>query len=317
MRLTHFCIGSMQTQDLLISKTFRTPSQSSDSNNIQEVWATFLDLFQQEQHWTPLRSQLHPDRNTVLPGGSTTSLSSSSRSTSDKQTPSLSSPPSAAGKASVRQVSPRQTKEGHQANPSQLLPATVSTPLFSKDTSFIYRIVNDLVLVACCPPPPTPITLNSNITRIPQPIPGQPKSRASAPSSSALSPQGDSTLLLQEKVDKQPNKLAFTNSISLQVSLHHMVEFLVFLTKAMERYLLGENTAGGNRASVSPPQRSSSQFAPGGPRKSGALPILSADLVQLNSGIVYEILDECLEQGFPMMPNLAQLDLLVFGVPTK
>lgn len=272
----------------------RTPSQGGDSINIQEIWATFLDLFQQEQHWTPLRNQLHPDRDTVSPGGSTTSLSNSSRSDSDKQLPSLSSSSSIAGMASTRQVFPRQTKGGHQANPSQLLPATVSTPLFSKDTSFIYRIVNDLVLVACCPPPPTPATLTSNITRIPQPIPGQPKSRTSAPSSSVSSLQGDLTLLSQEKEDKQPNKLAFTNSTSLQVSLHHTVEFLVFLIKAMERYLLSEIKGGGNRASVSPPQRPSSQFTPGGPRKSGALPIFSADLVRLNSGVVYEILDECL-----------------------
>ncbi|KAG0374336.1 hypothetical protein BGX24_010526 [Mortierella sp. AD032] len=43
--------------------------------------------------------------------------------------------------------------------------------------------------------------------------------------------------------------------------------------------------------------------------------ILSAELVQLNTGIVYEILDECMSLGYPMMPSLAQLDLLIFGVP--
>lgn len=212
--------------------------------------------------------------------------------TSDKQSPTLSSSPSTAGMAGARQDSPRQPKAAPQQNSSQLFPATVSTPLFSKDTSFIYRIVNDLVLVACCPPPPTPATLTSSITRIPQSIPGQQTSRTPTPSSSS-SLQG--ATLLQEKEHKQPNRLAYTNSTTLQVSLHHMVEFLVFLTKAMERYLLGENSSGAHRASVSPTQRrSSSQFAPGGLGKSGASSVLSADLVQLNSGIVYEILDECL-----------------------
>lgn len=285
-------ISDAQTT-ILLHPILVHPSQGDSSTNIQEVWATFLDLFQKEQHWTPLRQQLHPDRNTVSPGGSTSSLSSVSRSlASDRPSPTLSPSSSAAGMASVRQDSPRQLKGAPQQNPSQLLPATVSTPLFSKNTSFIYKIVNDLVLVACCPPPPTPATLTSSITRIPQPIPGQQTSRTPTPSSSS-SLQG--VTLLQGKEDKQPNKLAYTNSASLQVSLHHTVEFLVFLTKAMERYLLGENSSGANRASVSPTQRrSSGQFAPGGLGKSGASPILSADRVQLNSGIVYEILDECL-----------------------
>ncbi|KAG0347080.1 hypothetical protein BG004_000140 [Podila humilis] len=67
-----------------------------------------------------------------------------------------------------------------------------------------------------------------------------------------------------------------------------------------------ERKASAAASATSPTSKSSTQSASS---------TLSADMLLLNLGIVYEILDECLEQGFPMMPSLAQLDLLVFGVP--
>ncbi|KAF9428869.1 hypothetical protein BGZ94_000701 [Podila epigama] len=122
--------------------------------------------------------------------------------------------------------------------------------------------------------------------------------------------------------------LSFSNHTSLQVSLHHVIEFLVFLTKAMERYLLSSDNSGvtgqqgtSRRSSVTSPtlQTSATGASASGTRRSSTtkqtVPGLSAALIQLNSAIVYEILDECLEQGFPMAPSLSQLDLLVFGNP--
>ncbi|KAG0246833.1 hypothetical protein BGX31_008076 [Mortierella sp. GBA43] len=101
-----------------------------------------------------------------------------------------------------------------------------------------------------------------------------------------------------------------------------MVEFLGQLVKAMERYLLHTDSgrtseAGPRRTSLAPSsgaQKSSTSQSAGASSSTESPTSLSADLVQLNSGIVYEILDECMELGYPMMPSLAQLDLLIFGV---
>ncbi|KAF9924495.1 hypothetical protein BGZ67_009223 [Mortierella alpina] len=95
----------------------------------------------------------------------------------------------------------------------------------------------------------------------------------------------------------------------MDTTWHGMIEFLNQLIKALERYLLSQGTpeTGAKRLSSAQPSAYSSSTT--------ARKTLSADIVQLNSGIVYEVLDECLELGYPMMPSLAQLDLLVFGVP--
>ncbi|KAG9071592.1 hypothetical protein KI688_005805 [Linnemannia hyalina] len=91
--------------------------------------------------------------------------------------------------------------------------------------------------------------------------------------------------------------------------------FLGQLITALERYLVPswQGTLGvagsGGRPRVTTAATTKSKAG------SASSTTLSAELVQLNTGIVYEILEECMGLGYPLMPSLAQLDLLVFGVP--
>ncbi|KAF9954724.1 hypothetical protein BGZ72_004332 [Mortierella alpina] len=105
----------------------------------------------------------------------------------------------------------------------------------------------------------------------------------------------------------------------MSTTWHGMIEFLTQFIKALERYLLNSGTLGpgSKRLSFGSASAAQSSSSTSSSAKSLATPkrILSADIVQHNSGIVYEVLDECMELGYPMMPSLAQLDLLVFGVP--
>ncbi|KAG0274955.1 hypothetical protein BGZ95_009312 [Linnemannia exigua] len=82
--------------------------------------------------------------------------------------------------------------------------------------------------------------------------------------------------------------------------------FLGQLITALERYLVPKRQQGSlGTAATNTKSKTGSALTE----------ILSAELIQSNNGIVYEILDECMSLGYPMMPSLAQLDLLVFGVP--
>ncbi|KAI1317608.1 hypothetical protein EDD11_008178 [Mortierella claussenii] len=116
-------------------------------------------------------------------------------------------------------------------------------------------------------------------------------------------------------------ELAFSTATAFHVSLHGMVEFLEQLVKAFERYLLNKNSNAGPAAGGGAGTRKSSMVSkPNGSATATAsisspTPRLSAKLVQLNTGLVYEIVDECMEHGYALMPSLAQLDLLVFGTP--
>ncbi|KAF8951408.1 hypothetical protein BGZ46_003994 [Entomortierella lignicola] len=123
----------------------------------------------------------------------------------------------------------------------------------------------------------------------------------------------------------QRPELAFSTAAGLHVSLHGTIEFLAQLVKALERYLLNNSgssgsSGGNNDNSRAGPRRVSQTISSATAATSTNLPssvsglVLSAELIQLNVGIVYEVLDECMELGYPVMPSLAQLDLLVFGV---
>ncbi|KAF9945972.1 hypothetical protein BGZ70_003471 [Mortierella alpina] len=105
----------------------------------------------------------------------------------------------------------------------------------------------------------------------------------------------------------------------MNTSWHGMIEFLIQLVKALERYLLSQGSpeTGSKRFSSASPlaARSASSAYSSAKTFTTARKTLSAEIVQRNSGIVYEVLDECMELGYPIMPSLAQLDLLVFGVP--
>lgn len=110
-------------------------------------------------------------------------------------------------------------------------------------------------------------------------------------------------------------ELAFSTAAGLHTSYHGTIEFLGQLITALERYLVPSQqgalgTAGsGARPGLTATATTKSKAG------SGSNTTLSAELVRLNTGIVYEILEECMGLGYPLMPNLAQLDLLVFGVP--
>ncbi|KAF8928442.1 hypothetical protein EDD21DRAFT_22589 [Dissophora ornata] len=282
MRLRHFCIGSIRSQDLLISKTF-LPLESALDNDavIQQVWAAFLDLFHAEHHFAPLRSQ--PSSN------------------HDRHGRPQQSPPASPSISAARPLHPSQDRQ------------SFGRPLYSRDCCFVYCASNDLVLVACCPLPPTPATTSAAVTRIPLSLPGHPISKpagASLPGHSDIHPA--TPLSLQH----QRPELVFSTAAGLHVSLHGTIEFLGQLVRALERYLLSSSSSSGagsrKTTSASPigihPKSSTSVSV------TSSSTLLSAEVVQQNVGIVYEILDECMELGYPMMPSLAHLDLLVFGV---
>ncbi|KAF9977721.1 hypothetical protein BGZ73_005084 [Actinomortierella ambigua] len=85
---------------------------------------------------------------------------------------------------------------------------------------------------------------------------------------------------------------------SLPYSYHAIVECLDHLTRALEKYL---------DIKPAPQQHPSATGANSKPQQ------LSAALIIANTSLVYEILDECFEQGYPTMPSLQVLDLLIFG----
>ncbi|CAO3563742.1 unnamed protein product [Mortierella alpina] len=295
---------------------------SQEDNDIQEVWAIFLDLLQSETRWTPFRSQLHPDRDT--------DHLDRQKSPPPQSPPSPQGPAAAgartgsgSGSGSGSGAKVRTTHADAENGTKSKEPCSVSRPLFSQDSCFIYKAVNDIVLIACCPLPPTPSTASSTVTRIPSALPGQHGASSNIHASmadltsSASSLQSDATQSRQQQPRRQD--LAFSTATALNTSWHGMIEFLTHLVKALERYLLSQGApeTGSKRFSSASPLATQSSSSAYTSAKSSmtARKTLSADIVQLNSGIVYEVLDECMELGYPMMPSLAQLDLLVFGVP--
>ncbi|KAK3830286.1 MAG: hypothetical protein J3R72DRAFT_496032 [Linnemannia gamsii] len=132
------------------------------------------------------------------------------------------------------------------------------------DCCFIYQPFRDLVLVACCPFSPTPSTASADITRIPFSLPGR----------------------------RHPSSSSSSHGSALEV----LVEFLEQLITALERYLIPNQQHGSLGMAAAATTKIKT--------RSASTEILSAELVQLNTGIVYEILDECmiaisLEFGIP------------------
>ncbi|KAF9907124.1 hypothetical protein EC991_011264 [Linnemannia zychae] len=98
-----------------------------------------------------------------------------------------------------------------------------------------------------------------------------------------------------------------------------MIEFLGQLITALDHFLvpnqqgsLGSANTGGRSGTAT---AAANATATKSKTRSASTAGLSVELVQLNTGIVYEILEECMSLGYPMMPSLVQLDLLIFGVP--
>lgn len=179
---------------------------------------------------------------------------------------------------------------------------SVARPLFSQDSCFVYKAVNDIVLIACCPLPPTPSTASSTVTRIPNALPGQHVAPSIVHSSiadltsSTSSLQSDATGPRQKQAQRPD--LTFSTATAMSTTWHGMTEFLTQLVKALERYLLsqGISESGSKRSSLVSPSSGQSPSSAYSSTKSYATPkkTLSADIVQLNSGIVYEVLDECM-----------------------
>ncbi|KAG0368054.1 hypothetical protein BC939DRAFT_328829 [Gamsiella multidivaricata] len=336
MRLRHFCIGSVATQDLLVSKTFLPPSALDDDNDsdIQKVWSSFLDLLQNKHRWVP-SSQSHPDhrRREYEKQGQR----SEPRRLSVQKS-------AASGSGSIRATGTSSPLDANvSSSPSLGLTDDpyrhLARPLYARDgICFIYHTTNDLVFVACCPAPLSPTIASSTVLRIPSSLPGQRQGHHQSSTSTSLSssrlgsptPELVSSKLsasssrppdAQHLVQQQQiPELAFSvaPAVGLHISLHGIIEFLGQLVKALERYLLepsgsgsGSTRKGTSAAGAQSTFTSSSSQSKSAVSRSAAL---SAKSVQSNIGIVYEILDECMELGYPMMPSLAQLDLLVFGV---
>ncbi|KAG0308934.1 hypothetical protein BGZ98_006118 [Dissophora globulifera] len=293
MRLQHFCIGSSVTQDLLVSKSFLPLGAANKDSDIQTVWATFLDLFQNEQRWASLRSRPNPDWDLDR-----------------RLQPSIVSPVSAAALANPRRESltGATMTGGSRSAPSPSPPApgahSVRRPLQWQEGCFVYHTINDLILVACCPLPPAPPVASSSVTRIPSSLQEHSVSKS------------NSDLGSSEVLQRRP-ELAFSTGLGLHVSPHGIIDFLSQLCKALERYLSSSKDSNGGRPSSGPGQASNPSVTTATttfPSKHvGSGPTLSAETIRRNIGLVYEVLDECMELGYPMMPSLAQLDLLVFG----
>ncbi|OAQ29926.1 hypothetical protein K457DRAFT_18774 [Linnemannia elongata AG-77] len=340
MRLQHFCIGSIRTQDLLISKSF-LPTGASQENgggvtDIQAVWAKFLDLFQNELRWTTSAAQ-HPRDQQGLRSPSTarsppppsSSPHSSTEGTKGRGTTGTGGNGgggrSGSGMAGIRADSPHlghspssspspTPSSGTNAITGDLQP--VAIPLFSTDCCFIYQTIHDLVLVACCPLPPTPSIASATVTRIPFSLPGRRQPTLSRGGSVPGSPGGSSLLDSQEIQRQRPiPELAFSTAAGLHTSYHGTIEFLGQLITALERYLVpsqqGALGTAGSRGKPGLTAAATTKSKAG----SGSNMTLSAELVRLNTGIVYEILEECMGLGYPLMPSLTQLDLLIFGAP--
>ncbi|KAF9133127.1 hypothetical protein BGX30_012415 [Mortierella sp. GBA39] len=339
MRLRHFCIGSIRTQDLLISKSFLPIGASQENGggvtDIQAVWAKFLDLFQNELRWTTSTALLsHNQQGSRSPSAArsppppSSSPHSSSGGTKGRGTTGPSGNGgggrSGSGMAGIRADSPRLGHSLSSSPSSTHSPGTeaitgdlqpVAIPLFSTDCCFIYQTIHDLVLVACCPLPPTPSTASATVTRIPFSLPGRRQPSLSRGGSVPGSPGGTSLLNSQEIQMQRPvPELAYSTAAGLHTSYHGTIEFLGQLITALERYLVpSQKGALGAAGSGGRPGLTTAAITKS---KAGftSNTTLSAELVQLNTGIVYEILEECMGLGYPLMPSLAQLDLLVFGV---
>ncbi|KAF9092730.1 hypothetical protein BGX27_001732 [Mortierella sp. AM989] len=140
---------------------------------------------------------------------------------------------------------------------------------------------------------------------------------ASSQSDSTVSLTSSSSTAHQHHQQQQHQRpeLAFSTAAGLHLSLHGIIEFLAQLVKALERYLLSNNGSsynsipGGNSSSNSGagPRRASQTSSTGSKlatstsataatstSTSASGQVLSTELVQLNVGIVYEILDECM-----------------------
>ncbi|KAF9166900.1 hypothetical protein BGX21_004547, partial [Mortierella sp. AD011] len=157
---------------------------------------------------------------------------------------------------------------------------------------------------------------------------GSARAQQTTTTTTSSSPSPSPSPIASQQLQYQKPELAFSTAAGLHVSLHGMVDFLAQLVKALERYLLSTNSrrgsGSGSNSSGAGPRRVSQTISTGANASmattasslssSASDLVLSAELLQLNIGIVYEILDECMELGFPIMPSLAQLDLLVFGV---
>ncbi|KAF9096988.1 hypothetical protein BGX23_010031 [Mortierella sp. AD031] len=339
MRLRHFCIGSIRTQDLLISKS--CTSQDDGKMDIQTVWAKFLDLFQHELRWTTSTTANHqhqqsphsPNASRSPPPPALSSTPQSSGGPKARATTGGGGSRPGSGMAGIRADSP------HLGSTAALPPSTpslasgiiltgdlqpVAIPLFSTDCCFIYQTLNDLVLVACCPLPPTPSTASATVTRIPFSLPGRHHHHHSHASThgGGSTPGSPGSSLLDSQLHQQQQRpvpeLAFSSAAGLHSSFHGTIEFLGQLITALERYLVPsqQSSIGAAGAGVAgkPGQTATAKTTKSKTGSNVAMG-LSAEAVQLNTGIVYEVLEECMGLGYPMMPGLAQLDLLVFGVP--
>lgn len=285
--------------------------------DIQAVWAKFLDLFQNELRWTTSTSQQSRSQQGSRSPNAARSPplhSSSPHSSSGGPKARGTAGPgvaggggrSGSGMASARADSPHL---GHSPSPThssgsitaitgELQP--VATPLFSPDCCFIYQTIHDLILVACCPLPPTPSTASATVTRIPFSLPGQRRQPSLSHSSSVPSSPGGSSLLDSQEYSKQRSvpELAYSTAVGLHTSYHGTIEFLGQLIVALERYLvpnqlgvLGREAGAGGRLGAS---GAANTMNKGGPASSATL---STELLQLNTGIVYEILEECMVRG--------------------
>ncbi|ORZ05691.1 hypothetical protein BCR41DRAFT_361561 [Lobosporangium transversale] len=292
MRLQHFCMGSAKTQDLLVSRTFAADT------HVQKVWSTFLDLWRNEHRLATLHtassttSDLTPE-NTPTRGirGNVGKIKGQKTSSGFEL------------QVATSFVKGEQQKQGNYY---------LNQPLYSRYCCYIYYTTEDLLLVACCPLPHTPSTSSMTITSIPALLPGQGQSTTKV--NASINDLTTSTQLIPRTDDTQTHQnrpeLAFSTAARLQLSLHGTIEFLSQLVKTLERLLLTDSNNHSNlsRATMQPYIKVEPAISSTGHRK------LTAEVVQLNTGIVYEILDECLDQGYPMMPSLTQLDLLVFGM---
>ncbi|KAF9933903.1 hypothetical protein FBU30_004071 [Linnemannia zychae] len=326
MRLQHFCIGSIRTQDLLISKSFLPLGNASDAGeaDIQAVWANFLDLSLNELHWSTTTPHSHRhQQNSRSPNATRSPPPHASSPHSATGSTTGTGNRSASGMAVIRADSPLSSSIATGFGDSR----PVAKPLFAADSCFIYQTIHDIVLVACCPAPPTPSTASATVTRIPYSLPGRRHPPSSRGGSVPRSPGGSSLLDSQQELPKQipVPELAFSTAGGLYTSYHSVIEFLDQLITALDRYLVPDQhgspgTTGQRTMSTRTPTSNTHTVlaaTAATKSKSGSLlnAILSAELVQLNTGIVYEILEECMSMGYPMMPALAQLDLLIFGVP--
>lgn len=280
--------------------------------DIQAVWAKFLNLFQNELRWTTSTAQhSHNQRGSRSPSSarSPPPPSSSPHSPSGGTKARGTTGPggnggggqSGSGMTGIRADSPHSLSSSPSSTHSSTTMTItgdlqpVAIPLFSTDCCFIYQTIHDLVLVACCPLPPTPSTASATVTRIPFSLPGRRQPSLSRGGSVPGSPGGSSLLDSQEIQRQRPvPELAFSTATGLHTSYHGTIEFLGQLVTALERYLVPNHQGGlgaagsGGRPGLTAAGTTKSRAG------SGSNAALSAELVQVNTGVVYEILEECM-----------------------